>query len=629
MKKMNSGIKTGSKVKGCSKARKLTACALSGILSFALLGAGAFDYFAAPLAAANEDGATNTDTASKNRQDFTKSQVVYAKGTATGDICGVYVVNNFTSSKNASIKDCCDYSNITNLTDTSEIKTDNNTCSFTTNDKGEFMYQGDMPASTELPWSVSVKYKLDGKTMPTDELAGKSGSLKMIIKIKPTNGNSSIKDYSDNFLIQASAKLDNSICSNIVADGATSAQSSGSTQLSYMVFPGKNGNFTINCDVTDFEFDGWTIVGVPLSIALNIDDDEFSDATDDLTKLKDAIEKLDYGAYKLNIGSGDVAAGLNTLSSMSSNLSSGASSFQKAINKIKNGTDKLDTSISEDLTSGTKQLSIGSKAYIDGINSQVQTLKDKTSGSTTEALKAGYAQALSTYTQTYTAVYTQIYTQLIQTGQSADEASQNAASQAMQNESVASALSTLNNKVEELAEFSGNLGAMQGLLSATSAYSEIDSGISSLNSSAQLLAEGSSSLSSGMDKLASGYENLNSGISKYTAGVDKLAGNYKAINSGTETLSNGTKELRDETSDIDTKMIETVKDKLMQYLNPDFTMRDFVNGDTEHIERVQFIYMTDAIDAEEETSETQSQDESQDKKQEEQGFFEKLAALFR
>ena len=58
-------------------------------------------------------------------------------------------------------------------------------------------------------------------------------------------------------------------------------------------------------------------------------------------------------------------------------------------------------------------------------------------------------------------------------------------------------------------------------------------------------------------------------------------------------------------------------------------MCDFVNGDTEHIERVQFIYMTDAIDAEEETSETQSQDESQDKKQEEQGFFEKLATLFR
>ena len=69
-------------------------------------------------------------------------------------------------------------------------------------------------------------------------------------------------------------------------------------------------------------------------------------------------------------------------------------------------------------------------------------------------------------------------------------------------------------------------------------------------------------------------------------------------------------------------MADTVKDKLQDYLNPSFTLTDFVNGSTDHIKRVQFVYMTDAIEVEDEepaTAEETSQDE---------GFFEKLFALF-
>ena len=617
---MNKKTRTGNKV---------TACALAGALGLTTFGIGAV-LPATTMAAINGDATTTMAAMNVNEQtrtvptstDYTKTQVVYAKGSATGNVSGVYVVNSFNSSANANLKDEGKYSSVTNLTNMAAINVNGDTCSFTSDDAGEFMYQGDLSSSTKLPWDVSVTYALDGKTVNAGELAGKSGALTMKIKIEPTGDSEELKNFSDNFLVQATAKLDNSKCSNIVADGATAAQSSGDTQLSYMVFPGKTGEFTITADVKDFEFDGLTVVAVPLSIALSLDDSEFSDATDDLTKLKEAIEELNDGASELEVGSNNVSAGLSVLSSMSDTLTNGSNSFANALSTANNGVTSLNDAVSGQLAGGVQQLSAGSETYANALNLQAEALGAKTAGKTVETAKTEYAQALTTYTQTYTAAYTQIYTALIQTGQDPTVAAQTAAAQAMQNENVQLSLNSLNEKVQSLAELSGNLGALQALTSATQGYSQINDGISNLNSSVGTLADGSSSLASGLQQLNSAYGELNSGLSQYTSGVDKLAGNYPTLNSGISTLNSGTSELQSETADIDTKMVSTVKDKLTEYLNPSFTMTDFVNGSTDHIKRVQFVYMTDAIEIEDDEP-AQTEEATNEK-----SFIDKLVALF-
>lgn len=59
----------------------------------------------------------------------------------------------------------------------------------------------------------------------------------------------------------------------------------------------------------------------------------------------------------------------------------------------------------------------------------------------------------------------------------------------------------------------------------------------------------------------------------------------------------GAAELADATSGLDTKVIDTIKDKLEEYLNPAFTPTDFVTESTTNgIDRVQFVYMTGAIE---------------------------------
>ena len=71
-----------------------------------------------------------------------------------------------------------------------------------------------------------------------------------------------------------------------------------------------------------------------------------------------------------------------------------------------------------------------------------------------------------------------------------------------------------------------------------------------------------------------------------------------------------------------TAKIQAGIDALQDYLNPSFTMTDFVNGSSEHIKRVQFVIMTDAIEVE---AQDNSASETPSK---EKGFFEKLLALF-
>ena len=618
------------------KSQIVTAVVLSSTLGIAALGVGGaaisgaeeipnLQAYATTSADAGSDATSDAPIASSatlETSDYSKTQVVYAKGSATGSVSGIYAVNSFSSSANANIIDEGKYTSVTNLTNTAGIIANGNTCSFTSDSAGEFMYQGDLPSSTKLPWNISVTYKLDGEAIDASELAGKSGALTIKIKIEPTADNDSLKKFCDNYLVQATAKLDNSKCSNISAEGATTAQSSGDTQLSYMVFPGKTGDYTITANVKDFEFDGITVVCVPLSIALDVDDSEFNSATDDLKKLKEAIENLNAGASELEVGSNNVSAGLDALSSMSNTLTGAANSFGNALSSANDGASNLNGAVSDQLSSGMQQLSAGSDTYANTLSSQAEELATETAGKSTESAKAEYAQSLSAYTQTYTAVYTQIYTALILGGTDPTTAAEAAATQAMQNENVQTSLNSLNEKTESLAELSGNLGALQALTSATQGYSGLSDGISNLNSSVGTLAAGSSSLASGLQQLNSAYKDMNSGVLQYAAGVDKLAGNYPTLNSGVLELKSGTNELQNETASIDTKMINSVKDKLTEYLNPTFTMIDFVNGDTQHIKRVQFVYMTDAIEVPDKNIE-ETEDAQEDK-----NFFEKLIALF-
>ena len=220
-----------------------------------------------------------------------KDENVYVTLNDDGSVSSVYVVNEFTSDKAGTITDYGDYSSVKNLT-TDDVITQNGEKITVEAPEGRFYYQGNLK-TTDIPWKISIRYFLDGSEISTDDLAGKSGRLKIEMAIsenKACEGN-----FFDNYLLQATVVLDTEKCSNITADGATTANVGKNRQLVYNLMAGQEKTIEISADVTDFEMEGITFQGVPMSF--DIDTDSF-----DTTELKNKTKEITDAATDLKDG---------------------------------------------------------------------------------------------------------------------------------------------------------------------------------------------------------------------------------------------------------------------------------------------------------------------------------------
>ena len=570
-----------------------------------------------------------------------KTEVVYVKASDSGKQTGVYVVNQFQSDTATEVHDAGTYTSTKNLTDEQELNA-SGTSTIKMGANQTYLYQGNLDASTETPWNVTITYKLDGKTVKASELAGKSGDVEMTLSVKP---NDSCKNsYADNYLLQISSSFDNDLAWDIDAEDATSAQATGSTQVSYMLLPGKSAEYTVKAHVSDFEFDGWQLVGVPLSIALDIDDNEFGSSTEDLDKLEDAGKELNDGAQELASGSATLANSSKTLASSTGTLASSTTTLADSAKSLAAGGATIGDGLNALSANGSSLIS-GVTQLQDGILGQSAQLGSAAGQVDVASAQAAYSQAAQSYTAAFAGAFAQAfmsaYQQYVAAGASPEEAQQRAQAGAAQvaSQATASEYASLEQALTELvtaqatksgyesastalAQVAPNCDPLKdGITSYVAAASQLTHGATEWNAGASQLASGASELSGGAGKLASGANQLGDGAGQLANGANQLSSGAGTFANGAGTLAGGTQELQDQTTGISGKMIDAVRDKLTEYLNPSFTLHDFVNDSTEGIENVQFVYKTDAI-------EIPDDDEEEAEPEDNRTFFEKLLALF-
>ena len=570
-----------------------------------------------------------------------KTEVVYVKASDSGKQTGVYVVNQFQSDTATEVHDAGTYTSTKNLTDEQELNA-SGTSTIKMGANQTYLYQGNLDASTETPWNVTITYKLDGKTVKASELAGKSGDVEMTLSVKP---NDSCKNsYADNYLLQISSSFDNDLAWDIDAEDATSAQATGSTQVSYMLLPGKSAEYTVKAHVSDFEFDGWQLVGVPLSIALDIDDNEFGSSTEDLDKLEDAGKELNDGAQELASGSATLANSSKTLASSTGTLASSTTTLADSAKSLAAGGATIGDGLNALSANGSSLIS-GVTQLQDGILGQSAQLGSAAGQVDVASAQAAYSQAAQSYTAAFAGAFAQAfmsaYQQYVAAGASPEEAQQRAQAGAAQvaSQATASEYASLEQALTELvtaqatksgyesastalAQVAPNCDPLKdGITSYVAAASQLTHGATEWNAGASQLASGASELSGGAGKLASGANQLGDGAGQLANGANQLSSGAGTFANGAGTLAGGTQELQDQTTGISGKMIDAVRDKLTEYLNPSFTLHDFVNDSTEGIENVQFVYKADAI-------EIPDDDEEEAEPEDNRTFFEKLLALF-
>ncbi len=319
---------------------------------------------------------------------YTKNENVYASLAADGTASDAYVINHFSVESSGKIVDYGKYDDIKNLTTLGSLTKENNSADFQAED-GEFYYQGEMK-NVELPWKFAISYKLDGKSVTADELAGKSGKLE--ITFQSAKNDKADETFYDHYLMQVSLTLDSEKTKNIVADGATIADAGANRQLSFTALPGSDAEFVIKADVNDFTMSGFSIAAVPYSMDIDMDQFNMDDFTGQISELTDAADKLNDGASSLSDG-------LNKLCDGNGDLLNGSSQIQSGLNELSNNSTTIvdaSSKIEGSLDAISSQLDAIDFSGIEGLSEQMDALKKGLS-----ALASQYGEfnkGLSSYT---------------------------------------------------------------------------------------------------------------------------------------------------------------------------------------------------------------------------------------
>ena len=288
-----------------------------------------------------------------------KEEVVYINLNADGSVKEINVVNIFDLDENGQIIDYGKYESLRNMTTTDRIGYSGETVTIDAK-AGKLYYEGKLDNNV-MPWNIVIRYYMDGKEHFASEIAGKSGNLKITMKI--TDNEKCIGNFFEGYALQATVMLDTKRCSNIVADGATVANVGSDKQLTYTILPNKGADIEITANVSNFEMSAIAINGIKLNLAIEIDDAEIQSKIDEIIG---AVNDLDTGAGELNDGAKELYDGTSTLNEKVGELYTGVGALNSGVGDLSSGLTEI--------TSKNKELLDGAYAAFEGLCSASETI---------------------------------------------------------------------------------------------------------------------------------------------------------------------------------------------------------------------------------------------------------------
>ena len=312
-----------------------------------------------------------------------KEETVYVNLDSDGTVDDVTVSNWLKNVTGTS-----DVQDVSNLKDIKNVKGDE---TFTQNgDKltwkandADIYYQG--TTDEKPPVNVKISYQLDGKDIKAEDLAGKSGKLKMTIQYE---NNSTFEDEVDGknvkmntpFLMASAVILPVDTFSEVtVSQGKLVSEGSNQILVAYGM-PGlvdslnltddmkdemneKLGDtVTVEATVKDFSMDSiYTVASSSEFTDIDLDDDS------DMNDLEDAVNDLADATDELISGSSDLSDGLTTLKDNFKTYASGVGDVSKGASDLSTGAGKLAKGIKQ-YTNGVTTLTNGAGQYVSGAN---------------------------------------------------------------------------------------------------------------------------------------------------------------------------------------------------------------------------------------------------------------------
>lgn len=418
---------------------------VAGVLTIALVGTGigATAVFAEKNSTAVTAEADSTTDSSKDADDIAdklmdsvslkdndadKDESVYLISDANGNVNKTIVVDHLKNKdKKDTLEDASNLSDIENVKGKEKFTQSGDKLTWQAGGK-DIYYQG--TATEEPPVTQKVTYYLDGKEISPEDLAGKSGKVKIRFDYTNTTSytetvNGEKQTVSVPFAAITGLVLGDGFENIEVTNGKAEVSDSSSVVLGYAL-PGLNDSLGIKdgdldgdvnipeymemtADVKNFSMPAAMTFVVNASDYVSTDGIDTSDLDDMINDLKDASTQLQDGSKTLAEGTDTLADGLSTLQSKLgtfasgvgtlksglktytdgvSTLSGGLNTLGNSTGALVSGADKLNSGAGQ-LASGSATLKDGLKSYTDGANGLAKGASDLDAGIGTLAEKSG------------------------------------------------------------------------------------------------------------------------------------------------------------------------------------------------------------------------------------------------
>lgn len=418
---------------------------VAGVLTIALVGTGigATAVFAEKNSTAVTAEADSTTGSSKDADDIAdklmdsvslkdndadKDESVYLISDANGNVNKTIVVDHLKNKdKKDTLEDASNLSDIENVKGKEKFTQSGDKLTWQAGGK-DIYYQG--TATEEPPVTQKVTYYLDGKEISPEDLAGKSGKVKIRFDYTNTTSytetvNGEKQTVSVPFAAITGLVLGDGFENIEVTNGKAEVSDSSSVVLGYAL-PGLKNSLGIKdkdldgdvnipeymemtADVKNFSMPAAMTFVVNASDYVSTDGIDTSDLDDMINDLKDASTQLQDGSKTLAEGTDTLTDGLSTLQSKLGTFASGVGTLQSGLktytdgvstlsgglNTLGNstgalvsGADKLNDGAGQ-LASGSATLKDGLKSYTDGANGLAKGASDLDAGIGTLAEKSG------------------------------------------------------------------------------------------------------------------------------------------------------------------------------------------------------------------------------------------------
>ena len=332
------------------------------------------------------------DNVNLKEKDVDKDETVYVFAKANGDVDNILVNETLKNrDKSDKIEDTTDLKDIVNVKGDETFTQNGNKITWDAAGN-EISYQG--TTDKQLPVSVKATYYLDGNEISPEELAGKSGKVKIRLDYtsnekvtKEVNGKE--EDISVPFVAVSGMVLGDNFTNIQVTNGKYLAQGESNIVVGYAV-PGLDSGVKdaaedldteipdyveVSADVTDFSLDmtvTMLVNGSEMDYSGDLDLTDLDKLTDSLSSagnqlatgsgdLSDGATQVADGAGTLadkmgdlTTGAGSLKAGMETLSSSSGDLASGVAVIDQSAQSIANGINTLDTAVNTKMTDAEK-----------------------------------------------------------------------------------------------------------------------------------------------------------------------------------------------------------------------------------------------------------------------------------